>query len=99
MKSGVAAIGVLAVALVGCGSKQVTNGRLASDLSTMLSEKTSLVCWTKPGQLGQLSGMKYDRVCGLSLGRPSIYVRTGVSQKPGWCLVTPRLKKTPVCAF
>jgi hypothetical protein len=99
MKAGVAAIAVLAVALAGCGSKKLTNERLASDLGTMLNDKTSLVCWTKPGQLGQLSAMKYDRVCGISRTRPSIYVRTGVTAKPGWCLVTPRLLTAPRCPF
>jgi hypothetical protein len=41
--------------------------------------------------------MGYTRVCGLSRNRPSLYVRTGVKGKPGWCLVTPRLTKTTNC--
>ena len=44
-----------------------------------------------------MSAMGYTHVCGLSRNRPSLYVRTGVSGKPGWCLVTPRLVKAPKC--
>jgi hypothetical protein len=95
---GVATALVVAVALVGCGgSKQLTNEKLATDLTTQIGSSSTLVCWTKTGKLGAMSAMGYTRVCGLSRNRPSLYVRTGVSAKPGWCLVTPRLVKAPKC--
>ena len=97
MKARVAAIGLLAAALVGCGSKPLTNERLASDLAAKIGPTSSLVCWKQVGKLGQMSAMGYDRVCGINRSRPSIYVRTGVTAKPGWCLVTPRLVKAPRC--
>jgi hypothetical protein len=95
---GVATALVVAVALVGCGgSKQLTNEKLATDLKTQIGSSSTLVCWTKTGKLGAMSAMGYTHVCGLSRNRPSLYVRTGVSGKPGWCLVTPRLNKAPRC--
>jgi hypothetical protein len=97
MKARAAAIGVLVAALVGCGSKPLTNNRLASDLATQVGISSSLVCWNAAGKLGGMSLMGYDRICGASRSRPTIYVRTGIKEKPGWCLVTPRLLKAPRC--
>jgi hypothetical protein len=97
MKAQAAAIGLLVAALVGCGSKPLTNERLASDLTKQAGIQSTLVCWKAVGKLGGMSGMAYDHVCGLAPDRPSLYVRTGVKQKLGWCLVTPRLNKAPDC--
>ena len=97
MKARVAAIGLVAAALVGCGSKPLTNERLASDLATKVGITSSLVCWKQAGKIGRMKLMGYDRVCGISRNRPTIYVRTGVTTKPGWCVVTPRLVKAPRC--
>ena len=97
MKARVAAIGVLAAALVGCGSKPLTNERLASDLATQVGMNSSLVCWNAAGKIGGMKLMGYDHICGVSRNRPTIYVRTGIKAKPGWCLVTPRLTKAPPC--
>ena len=97
MKAQAAAIGVLVAALVGCGSKPLTNESLASDLTKQAGIKSSLVCWDAAGKIGGMSRMGYDHVCGISRGKASLYVRTGVDQKPGWCLVTPRLSKAPDC--
>ncbi len=97
MKARAAAIGVLVAALVGCGSKPLTNGRLASELSSQAGIETALVCWNATGKLGGMSLMGFDHVCGANRGRPTIYVRTGIKGKPGWCLVTPRLLKAPRC--
>jgi len=92
-----AAIVLLVAALVGCGSKPLTNDRLASNITKTVGIESTLVCWEAVGKLGGVSGTGYDHVCGLSRDRPSLYVRTGVKQKPGWCLVTPRLSKAPDC--
>jgi hypothetical protein len=97
MKARVAGIAVLAAALAGCGSKPLTNERLASDLATKIGSTSTFVCWKRVGKLGQESAMGYDRVCGISRSRPSIYIRTGITTKPGWCLVTPRFVKAPRC--
>ena len=97
MKARAAATGLLAATLVGCGSKPLTNERLASDLMTTAGIQSTLVCWEAAGKLGGISAMRYDHVCGLARNRPTLYVRTGVKQKPGWCLVTPRLSKAPDC--
>jgi len=97
MKAQAAAIGLLVAALVGCGSKPLTNERLASDITTTAGIKSTLVCWQTAGKIGGMSHMGFDHVCGLTHSRPSLYVRTGVKQKPGWCLVTPRLNKAPDC--
>ena len=95
---GVATALIVAVALVGCGgSKQLTNEKLATEITAQIGNSSTLVCWTKTGKLGAMSAMGYTHVCGLSRNRPSLYVRTGVSGKPGWCLVTPRLTTAPRC--
>lgn len=97
MRARALAIGVVVVALVGCGSKPLTNERLASDLTTQVGIKTSVVCWKQAGKLGTLSAMGYDHICGINRSKPAIYIRTGVKAKPGWCLVTPRFNKGPDC--
>lgn len=101
MKLRAAALAVAAAALAGCGggksSGAIGNATLASDLVKQVGLSSSLVCWSKSGKLGQESAMGYDRVCGLSRTRPSIYVRTGTSDKGGWCIVTPRFVKVPRC--
>jgi len=93
------AIGLLVVALVGCGSKKLTNPGLASDIQQRLGSKSTILCWTKTGSIGGGSEMGYDRVCGISTSKPSLYVRIGVKAKPGWCLVSPRLNKAPDCPY
>lgn len=91
-------MGVAVAALVGCGgSKPLSNDELATDLAGRIGSTEHLVCWTATGKLGGMSRMGYTRVCGLTRSRPTLYVRTGVKAKPGWCLVTPRLDKAPSC--
>jgi len=92
-----AATGLLVAALVGCGSKPLTNDRLASDITKKVGTTSTVICWDRAGKLGGMSRMGYDRVCGISRSKPSLYVRTGVKAKPGWCLVSPRLNKAPDC--
>ena len=105
MKAQAAAIGLLVAALVGCGSKPLTNERLASDITTTAGIKSTLVCWQTAGKIGGMSHMGFDHVCGLTHSRPSLYVRTGVKQKPE-CLeiaerrcVHQRSSSTPVTSF
>lgn len=97
MKARLAAIGLGVAVLVGCGSKPLTNDRLASDLATQVGMTSSVVCWNAAGKIGGMKLMGYDHICGLSRNRPTIYVRTGVKTKPGWCVVTPRYVKAPRC--
>ena len=107
MRAQAIVVGVVVVCLVGCGSskpKPLTNETLASDLSSTIGKSSSiggrkLVCWQSAGKLGSMSAMGYDHVCGISRTRPSLYVRTGVKAKPGWCLVTPRLNAAPDCSL
>lgn len=81
-----------------CGaSKPITNAQLAKDLGSDVGLKSPLVCATRKGRLGKLTLMTYTRVCGINPSEPSIYVRTGVSGKPGWCVVTPLYAKAPKC--
>jgi hypothetical protein len=103
MRARAIVVGVVVACLVGCGgSKPLTNESLASDISKAIAGKSTIdtskiVCWKAAGKLGNLSAMGYDHVCGISRKRPSLYVRTGVKGKPGWCLVTPRLNVAPDC--
>ena len=101
MKLRAAALALAVAALAGCGggkaSGPIGNSTLAYNLSKQVGLSSSLVCWSKSGKLGRESAMGYDRVCGISRSRPSIYVRTGTSDKGGWCLVTPRYVKAPRC--
>ncbi len=97
MKARAALLGLVVVALAGCGSSKLTNDKLATDLSKRVGLKTPLVCWEKTGKLGGMSAMGYTRICGISQDRPAVYVRTGTDTKPGWCLVTPRYVKAPRC--
>jgi hypothetical protein len=95
-----AALVLAAAVLAGCGggkSGAIGNNTLASDLSKRLGASSSLVCWSKAGKLGHEAAMGYDRVCGISHARPSIYVRTGTTDSTGWCVVTPRYVKAPSC--
>ena len=103
MRAQAIVVGVVVVCLVGCGSsKPLTNESLASDISSTIGKSSKIgsgkiVCWQSAGKLGTMSAMGYDHVCGISRTRPSLYVRTGVKAKPGWCLVTPRLNVAPDC--
>lgn len=103
MRAQAIVVGVVVACLVGCGgSKPLTNESLASDISKTIGTSSpagsaKIVCWKTAGKLGNLSAMGYDHVCGISRSRPSLYVRTGVKAKPGWCLVTPRLNVAPDC--
>ena len=99
MKARLGAIGLVTAALVGCGSKPLTNERLASDLATKVGIESSLVCWNAAGKIGGMKLMGYDHICGATRDRPTIYVRTGVKTKPGWCVVTPQYVKAPRCAL
>ena len=95
-----AALVLAAAALAGCGggkSSSIGNNTLASDLSRRIGSSSPVVCWSKTGKLGHEAAMGYDRVCGISRTKPSIYVRTGTSDSTGWCLVTPRYLKAPRC--
>lgn len=97
----VLSLALLVGVLAGCGGKSgpIGNDQLASDLSKRLNTPSPLVCWTKRGSLGGMSAMGYTRVCGISRSTPSVYVRTGTSNKTGWCVVTPRYKAAPRCSL
>jgi hypothetical protein len=101
MKLRIAVLALAAATLAGCGSKAaagpIGNAALASDLTKQVRFSSSLVCWSKSGKLGNESAMGYDRVCGISRTKPSIYVRTGTKDKNGFCVVTPRYVKTARC--
>jgi hypothetical protein len=101
MKLRTAALALAVAALAGCGGRSssapIGNATLASDLGKEVGSSSSLVCWSRSGKLGHESAMGYDRVCGISRSTPSIYVRTGTSDKNGWCVVTPRYVKAPRC--
>jgi hypothetical protein len=103
MRAQAIVVGAVVACLVGCGgSKPLTNESLASDLSSTIGKSSTtgagkVVCWQAVGKLGNQSAMGYDHICGISRTRPSLYVRTGVKGKPGWCLVTPRLNVAPDC--
>ena len=100
MKLRAAALVLAIGALAGCGggkSGAIGNNALASDLTKQIGSSSSLVCWSKVGKLGHESAMGYNRVCGISQTKPSIYVRTGTSNSTHWCVVTPRYDKAPSC--
>jgi len=93
-------LALLVGVLAGCGSSgPIGNDQLASDLSKRLNSSSPLVCWEKSGKLGAMSAMGYTRVCGIAHSKPSLYIRTGTSNKGGWCIVTPRYVALPRCSL
>ena len=93
-------LALLVGVLAGCGSSgPIGNDQLASELSKRLNSSSQLVCWEKNGKLGTMSAMGYTRVCGITRSKPALYIRTGTSNKGGWCIVTPRYVALPRCSL
>lgn len=94
------ALALLVGVLAGCGSAgPIGNAELASDVAKRLNRSSPLVCWEQNGKLGAMSAMGYTRVCGIARSTPSLYIRTGTSNKGGWCIVTPRFLVLPRCSL